>query len=71
MANVTLMKRGSSWQYRFDVINPEGKRTQISKAGFKTKTEAREAGLEAIVRRRQEVVQIRRQKVAQTPFQGV
>ena len=49
MANVTLMKRGSSWQYRFDVINPEGKRTQISKAGFKTKTEAREAGLEAML----------------------
>ena len=69
MANISLMKRGSSWQYRFDVVNPEGKRTQISKAGFKT--EAREAGLEAIVRRRQEVVQIRRQKVAQTPFQGV
>lgn len=47
MSSVVIQKRGNYWQYRFDTAKIEGKRNQISKSGFKTKAEARAAGIEA------------------------
>lgn len=48
MATLILIKRGHSWQYRFEVSKVQGKRKQITKSGFKTKKEARAAGLKAL-----------------------
>ena len=48
MANVSCLKRGNYWQYRFDVAKIDGKRKQISKSGFKTKKEALAAGVKAL-----------------------
>lgn len=48
MANISLIKRNSFWQYRFDIAKQDGKRKQVSKSGFKTKKEAKEAGLKAL-----------------------
>ena len=47
MAEVTARKRGSKWEYRFEMSTIEGKRKQYSKSGFKTKKEALTAGAEA------------------------
>lgn len=48
MSNISLIKRNNFWQYRFDMAKQNGKRKQISKSGFKTKKEAKEAGLKAL-----------------------
>ena len=48
MASVNVIKRGSSWQYRFEGAKVEGKRKQFSKSGFRTKKEALEAGTKAL-----------------------
>ena len=45
---LNITKRGSLWQYRFEVAKIDGKRKQISKSGFKTKREATEAGTKAL-----------------------
>lgn len=45
---LNVMKRGKSWQYRFDAASVNGKRKQISKSGFATKKEAVEAGTKAM-----------------------
>lgn len=47
MAEVTARKRGSKWEYRFEMASVEGKRKQYSKSGFRTKKEALQAGAEA------------------------
>lgn len=44
MGQVTAMKRGSTWQYRFEGAMIDGKRKRYSKGGFRTKAEALEAG---------------------------
>lgn len=38
----------SNWEYRFEAAKIEGKRKHISKAGFRTKKEALEAGTQAL-----------------------
>lgn len=48
MASVSVSKRGSKWQYRFEGASVGGKRKQISKSGFRTKKEAMEAGTQAL-----------------------
>lgn len=48
MASVSVSKRGSKWQYRFEGASVGGKRKQISKSGFRTKKEALEAGTKAL-----------------------
>lgn len=48
MASVSVSKRGTKWQYRFEAASVGGKRKQISKSGFRTKKEAMEAGTQAL-----------------------
>lgn len=48
LAEVTTMKRGDKWQYRFEAAKIDGKRQRISKSGFRTKKEALEAGTKAL-----------------------
>ena len=50
MAEVTARKRpnGKTWEYRFETALIGGKRKQVSKAGFRTKKEALEAGAKAL-----------------------
>lgn len=50
MAGVTARKRGSYWEYRFDMATVDGKRKQHSKSGFRTKTEAMKAGTQALAK---------------------
>ena len=47
MADVSVTKRGSKWQYRFEGAHINGKRKQFSKSGFSTKKEALQAGAKA------------------------
>ena len=44
MGSVNVRKRGSIYQYYFEAAHINGKRKQISKSGFKTKSEALEEG---------------------------
>lgn len=48
MAQVTCMKRGKTWQYRFEGAPVNGKRQRFTKGGFATKKEAQEAGVKAL-----------------------
>lgn len=48
MAEVNARKRGSKWQYYFDVAKVDGKRKRIVKSGFDTKKEALIAGADAM-----------------------
>ena len=41
MGNVNIKKRGSVYQYEFEVPKITSKRRRITKSGFKTKREAR------------------------------
>lgn len=50
MAEVTARKRGSKWEYRFEMAMSGGKRRQYSKGGFATKKEAMKEGTEAFSR---------------------
>ena len=47
MSQVTAMKRGKSWQYRFECAKVDGQRKRITKGGFRTKAEALAAGTKA------------------------
>ncbi|MGN0579322.1 MAG: tyrosine-type recombinase/integrase [Ruminococcus sp.] len=48
MAELVTRKRGTKWEYRFQVASVNGKRQYKSKSGFKTKAEALEAGTKAL-----------------------
>lgn len=48
MSKLNTRKRGKTWQYQFEAAKIEGKRKQITKAGFKTQKEALEAGTKAL-----------------------
>ncbi len=48
MSQVTCMKRGNTWQYRFEGAKIGGKRKRFTKGGFATKKEALEAGNKAL-----------------------
>lgn len=48
MAGLSLRKRGSKWEYRFDGAAIDGKRKQYTKSGFATKKEAEKAGIAAM-----------------------
>ena len=37
MASLTIQKRGSVYQYKFEIASEDGKRKFINKSGFKTK----------------------------------
>ena len=50
MAEVTARKRGTKWEYRFEMALINGKRKQFSKSGFTTKKEALKAGAEAFAK---------------------
>ncbi len=47
MAEVTARRRGSKWEYRFELTPVGGKRKQFSRSGFETKKEALAAGANA------------------------
>ena len=47
MAEVKARKRGTKWEYRFEMASIDGKRKQYSRSGFATKKEALKAGTEA------------------------
>lgn len=47
MANVTVQKRGKTYQYKFEIAPVDGKRKFKNKSGFKTKSEANAAGIKA------------------------
>ena len=53
MAKLNTTRRGSVWQYRFEVAPLDGKRKQVSKSGFKTKKEAEIAGTKAMAEHNQ------------------
>lgn len=44
MSKISLRKRGSAWEYRFQISEINGKRQYASKGGFRTKKAASEAG---------------------------
>ena len=44
MAQISTRKRGSTWEYSFEVAPVSGKRKRKSKGGFRTKKDALEAG---------------------------
>ena len=44
MSNIRIIKRGKVYQYQFEIAPVNGTRKYINKSGFKTKTEAIEAG---------------------------
>ncbi len=48
MAQVNTRKRGSKWEYRFEIASVNGKRKQKTKGGYRTKKEALEAGTKAL-----------------------
>lgn len=48
MSQVTCMKRGNTWQYRFEGAKIGGKRKRFTKGGFATKREAMVAGNKAL-----------------------
>lgn len=48
MAQVNVRKRGEKWEYRFEGASVAGKRTQMSKGGFRTKKDALDAGNAAL-----------------------
>lgn len=48
MGSVSTRKRGTKWEYRFEVASVGGKRKQVSKSGFDTKREAQQAGTKAL-----------------------
>lgn len=50
MSGINVLKRGLTWQYRFDVAKVDGKRKQVSKGGFKTRKEALDAGTIALAK---------------------
>ena len=47
MAQISTRKRGSTWEYSFEVAPVIGKRKRKSKGGFRTKKECLEAGTKA------------------------
>lgn len=47
MGNVYVQKRGKVYQYQFAIASIDGKRKYKNKSGFRTKTEAIEAGVKA------------------------
>ena len=47
MSKVSLRKRGSTWEYRFQISSSNGKQHYASKGGFATKKEAALAGSNA------------------------
>lgn len=48
MAELFVHKRGSKWEYRFEVASVDGKRKFVQKSGFVTKKEAVAAGTDAM-----------------------
>ena len=48
MAKINTRKKGNNWEYYFEIAKVEGKRKRISKAGFRTKKDALEAGNKAL-----------------------
>lgn len=44
MSKISLRKRGSAWEYRFQISVTNGKQQYVSKGGFRTKKLAAEAG---------------------------
>lgn len=47
MSKINIRKRNNYYEYRFEIASSNGKRRWLSKSGFKTKTEAGEAGIQA------------------------
>jgi integrase len=47
MAQISVRKRGSTWEYSFEIGKIDGKRKRKSKGGFRTKKECLEAGTKA------------------------
>ena len=45
MADVTVQKRGEVYQYKFEIASIGGKRKFKNKSGFRTKSEAKKAGI--------------------------
>ena len=45
MSKISLRKRGSTWEYRFQIASVNGKQQYVSKGGFRTKKLAADAGM--------------------------
>lgn len=45
MGNVYVQKRGKVYQYQFAIASIDGKRKYKNKSGFRTKSEAKKAGI--------------------------
>lgn len=48
MGQLRTRKRGSTWQYSFEIAKVDGQRKSLSKGGFRTKEEAIRAGTQAM-----------------------
>ena len=48
MSKVSVRQRGAGYEYRFAIAPIDGVRKWIQKCGFKTKSEAYNAGVEAL-----------------------
>lgn len=48
MTEINTRKRGSKWEYRFEIASVDGKRKQKSKGEFRTKKGNLEAGTKAL-----------------------
>ncbi|MEG1926741.1 MAG: tyrosine-type recombinase/integrase, partial [Ruthenibacterium sp.] len=48
MAKLNTRKRGSTWEYRFEIASIAGKRKHFSKGGFPTKAQAQASGTKAM-----------------------
>ena len=47
MGKISTRKRGSTWEYSFEIASLDGKRKRKSKSGFRTKADALKAGTQA------------------------
>ena len=53
ISKVLTYKRGNLWAYRFESAPVDGKRKRITKSGFKSQSEAYEAGMAAYTQYKQ------------------
>ena len=49
MSKINIRKRGNYYEYRVEIARIDGKRQWLSKSGYRTKPEAQEAGVQAVV----------------------
>ena len=69
MAGIRTRKRGSSYSYIFEVGRDEdGRRKVVEKGGFKSETEAMDAGMDAYISWKHGDIGITSEKISLTDF---